>query len=602
MKHIQNTNGLAGNGALLRSLWNVVAQYKSRVLYSLLFLILAKMATVGVPLILKRIVDHLSRPESIQTLPVLLLCGYAILRFSSTLFNELRDLFFSRVTQHTVANFAQKTFDHLHELGPRFHARRRLGGLLPNIDRGTAGIAFLLGVGLFTLVPTLVEIGMVLAIMLSSYSAWFTAIIGATFFLYTGFTLAFTARRAIFQRRVNRLDTNAKNRLADSLINADAVKYFTNEMLESRRFERIMGRWTDAAVSNQKALFLLHVGQSAIIAAGVAGVMLLAGQGVASQQMTVGDLVLINAYVIQICLPLNALGFVYREVRDALINAEKLLELLREKPDIEEPPGLPDLRLQAAEVRFENVDFQYDPGRAILHDISFTIPTGTTLAVVGSSGSGKSTLARLLLRFYDVGGGRISIDGQDIRTVNTASLRHVIGVVPQDTILFNDTIAYNIAYGRPTASRNDVIAAAKAAQIDDFISSLPQRYDTPVGERGVMISGGEKQRIALARAILKTPPILIFDEATSALDLHSERAIQAELDRLAQNRTTLVIAHRLSTIVGAQQIIVLEQGRIVERGTHAVLLQVNGPYAHLWRLQERGDLLEKNDASHGSSN
>ncbi len=577
---------------IMRTLWRVVALYRGRVVYSLLFLILAKVATVGVPLMLKRIIDHLSRPETLHTLPVLMLSGYAILRFSSTLFNELRDLLFSRVTQHTVAEFAQRTFNHLHELGARFHARRRLGGLLPNIDRGTAGISFLLGVGLFTLVPTVIEIGMVLAIMLSSYSAWFTAIIGATFLLYTGFTLFFTARRAIFQRRVNRLDTNAKNRLADSLINVDAVKYFTNESLEARRFERIMGRWTEAAVSNQKALFILHVGQSAIIALGVASVMLLAGQGVVAQQMTVGDLVLINAYVIQICLPLNALGFVYREVRDALINAEKLLDLLREKPEIEEPPGLPDLRLQQAEVVFKNVSFQYEAGRPILHDVTLTIPAGTTLAVVGGSGSGKSTLARLLLRFYDVGAGSIAIDGQDIRTVNTASLRHMIGVVPQDTILFNDTIAYNIAYGRPSAGRAEVIEAARAAQIHDFISAQPQGYDTPVGERGVMISGGEKQRIALARAILKNPPILIFDEATSALDLQSERAIQVELDRLAQNRTTLVIAHRLSTIVGAEQIIVLEQGRIVERGTHARLLQQNGAYAQLWHLQERGNLLE----------
>lgn len=588
----KDTDSQSQGPNIMRSLWGVVSLYRGRVLYSLIFLIMAKVATVGVPLMLKRIVDHLSRPETIHTLPILMLSGYAILRFSSTLFTELRDLFFSRVTQHTVAEFAQKTFNHLHELGASFHARRQLGGLLPNIDRGTAGISFLLGVGLFTLVPTLIEIGMVLAIMLMNYSLWFTAIIAVTFLLYTGFTLSFTQRRAIFQRRVNRLDTTAKNRLADSLINADAVKYFTNESLEARRFERIMGRWAEAAVSNQKALFILHVGQSGIIAMGVASVMLLAGQGVVSQQMTVGDLVLINAYIIQICLPLNALGFVYREVRDALINAEKLLELLREKPDVEEPPGLPDLQLRRAEIAFEHVDFQYDPGRPILHDISFTIPAGTTLAVVGGSGSGKSTLARLLLRFYDVGAGGIQIDGQDIRTVNTASLRHMIGVVPQDTVLFNDTIAYNIAYGRPTAARSEVIAAAQAAQIHDFISSQPQGYDTPVGERGVKISGGEKQRIALARAILKNPPILIFDEATSALDLQSERAIQAELDRLARNRTTLVIAHRLSTIVGADQIIVMEQGHIVERGTHSSLLEKNGAYARLWRLQEQGHHLE----------
>jgi ATP-binding cassette subfamily B protein len=499
----------------------------------------------------------------VLTLPVALLAGYAILRFASTLFNELRDLAFSRVTQYTVATYAQNTFAHLHELGSRFHAQRRIGGLLPDIDRGTNGIAFLLGVGLFTLVPTLLEIVMVVSIMTSRYSYWYTGILGVTFIIYCGFTVIFTARRTIFQRRVNRLDSSAKSLLADSLINYDAVKYFANEKLEAERFRGVMTHWTEAAVENQKALFSLHVGQSAIIAMGVASVMLLAGQGVMTQQMSVGDLVLINAYVIQVCLPLNSLGFVYREARDALVNAEKLFQLLREKPEIEEPPGLPALQVTQGEVVFDNVSFSYEPGRPILHNVSFRIPAGGTVAVVGGSGSGKSTLARLLLRFYDVAGGQIRIDGQDIRSVNMRSLREAIGVVPQEALLFNDTIAYNIGYGRNGASQAEIEAAARAAHIHELIASLPQQYDTPVGERGVKMSGGEKQRIAIARAILKNPPLLIFDEATSALDSQSERAIQSELDQLSKNRTALVIAHRLSTVVGATEILVLERGRII---------------------------------------
>jgi ATP-binding cassette, subfamily B, bacterial len=576
-------------GNVLRDLWKVVSAFKGRIFLALICLIIAKVAVVSVPLVLKRIVDELSRPEHVMTLPVIFLVGYALLRFSSTLFNELRDLAFSRVTQHTVATYALNTFSHLHALSSRFHARRRIGGLLPDIDRGTNGIAFLLGVGLFTLVPTLLEIIMVVTIMTSRYSYWYTGILAVTFTIYCGFTVAFTARRTMFQRRVNRLDSNAKSLLADSLINYDTVKYFTNEKLEAQRFQRIMDHWAEAVVANQKALFSLHVGQSAIIAMGVASVMLLAGQGVMSSQMSVGDLVLVNAYVIQVCLPLNALGFVYREARDALVNAEKLFQLLREKPEVEDPPGLPSLQVSRGEVNFDNVSFSYEAGRTILHNVSFRIAPGTTVAVVGGSGSGKSTLARLLLRFYDVGGGHISVDGQDIRGVSTRSLREAIGVVPQETLLFNDTIAYNIGYGRSDATMEDIVAAAKAAHIHDLIESLPEKYDTPVGERGVMLSGGEKQRIALARAILKNPPLLIFDEATSALDSQSERAIQSELDQLSANRTALVIAHRLSTVVGATEILVFERGRIIERGTHAALLAKGGAYARLWEMQLNTD-------------
>ncbi len=578
-----------GRSRITRELWQLVSAFRWRIVLSVLFLILAKVAVVFVPMALKRIVDELSRPEQVLVLPAGLLAGYAVLRFCSTLFNELRDLAFSRVTQYTVATYALNTFSHLHELGARFHSSRRLGGLLPDIDRGTTGIAFLLSVGLFTIVPTLLEIGMVIAIMTARYSFWYTVILAVSFMVYTGFTLVFTAKRAIYQRRVNRLDSNAKSLLADSLINYDAVKYFTNEGIEAGRFQHIMNHWADAVVANQKALFILHVGQSAIIAMGVASVMLLAGQDVLSRNMTVGDLILINAYVIQICLPLNTLGFVYREARDAIVNAEKLFQLLREKPEIEEPPGLPDLRVTRGEVVFDQVTFAYEPARPILHGISFRIPAGGTVAVVGGSGSGKSTLARLLLRFYDVGGGCIRVDGQDIRSINTRSLREAIGVVPQETLLFNDTIAYNIAYGRTGATMDDIVAAAKAAYIHDLIESLPQKYETQVGERGVKLSGGEKQRIALARAILKNPPMLIFDEATSALDTQSERAIQRELDKLAKNRTTLVIAHRLSTVVDATEILVMHKGRIVERGTHDYLVQQDGAYARLWKLQQRAE-------------
>jgi ATP-binding cassette subfamily B protein len=580
-------------------LWRLLIGCRWRIAAALVFLVLAKMATVSVPLVLKRIVEQLSRPELLSLLPWYLLAGYAVLRFASTLLNELRDMLFSRVAHGTVALYAQKTFAHLHALGARFHGERRIGGLLPDIDRGTSAIAFLLGVGIFTLVPTLIEIGMVLAIMLGRYSGWFAAIIAATFAVYGGYTLLVAGRRSTHQRRVNKLDSHAKSRLADSLINYETIKYFSNEALEARHFAAIMGHWRDAVVANQRALFVLHVGQSAIIAVGVGAVMLLAGDAVRRGVMTVGDLVLINAYVLQVCLPLNALGFIYREARDAWVNVERLFALLRERPEVPELPGQPPLRPAGGEVCCEAVSFHYEAGRAILEGVSFRLAPGHTLAVVGSSGSGKSTLARLLLRFYDPTQGRILIDGQDIRLVSPASLRQAIGVVPQETVLFNDTIAYNIGYGRVGASREEVIAAARAAHLHDFIAALPEQYDTLVGERGVKLSGGERQRIAIARVVLKNPPILIFDEATSALDSASEHAIQMELNRLSKNRSIVIIAHRLSTVVGADEIIVLERGRIAERGTHAQLLRRRGLYARLWLLQQRVERQAEREVAHG---
>jgi ATP-binding cassette subfamily B protein len=548
-------------------LWGVTRHYRGRIAASVLLLIVAKVATVAVPLVLKRIIDAFSQPTLPAHLPLYLLAGYALLRFAATLFNEWRDLLFARVTLSTVSNYAQKTFAHLHALGPRFHARRQ--------------------VGLFTIVPTMVEIGLVLVVMLRRYHPGFSAIIVATFLVYAGFTLVFTARRVVYQRRVNKLDSRAKGQLADSLMNTDTVKYFGNEAFEARKFSSIMAGWLEAGVGNQRALFTLHVGQSFVIALGVAAIMVLAGQAVMAHRMSVGDLVLINAYALQVCLPLNALGFVYREARDARVNAERLFDLLRERPEMPDPPDAPVLHPGAGEVVFEHVSFHYDPERPVLFDVSFRIPPGTTLAVVGRSGSGKSTLARLLLRLYDPNAGRIMIDGQDIRHRSPSSVRHAIGVVPQDAALFNDTIGNNIAYARIDARREQVVAAARAALLHDLISALPEGYDSPVGERGVMFSGGERQRIGIARAILKDPPILIFDEATSALDSVSEHAITQELERLARNRSTLIIAHRLSTIVNADAIIVMENGRIVERGTHAELLEQEGAYAQLWLLQQR---------------
>ncbi|HEX6996838.1 MAG TPA: ATP-binding cassette domain-containing protein [Gammaproteobacteria bacterium] len=582
-------------GRVLLTLGAKVLRFRARVALAVGLLVLAKVAAVAVPLVLKTIVDVLSRPEALAALPVALLAGYALVRFSTTLFGELRDLIFARAAQSTVADYTEQVFRQLHALGARFHANRATGALTRDVERGTAAVGFLLRVALFTIVPTLVEIGIVLAIMVSSYAAGFAVIIAVTFVVYSVFTVIFTRRRAIRQRRVNELDSNAHRRLVDSVLNYDTVKFYTNEAFEARRFRTIMADWIEAAIGNQKALTLLHVGQSGIIAAGVAAVMLLAGRGVLDGHMTVGDLVLVNAYVIQVCLPLNSLGFVFREASDALVSAERLFALLRAKPEADPDARLPPLAVANAEVRFENVSFGYEPSRQILWDIDFRIGPGRTVAVVGGSGSGKSTLARLLLRFYEPWSGRIAIDGQDIRALAPDSVRAAIGVVPQDTSLFNETIAYNIGYGRVDATPDEVIAAAKAANLHEFISSLPEGYDTVVGERGLKLSGGEKQRIAIARAILKNPPILVLDEATSALDMRSERAIQAALERIARRRTTLIIAHRLSTVVNADEILVLEAGRIVERGTHQELLALDDLYAQMWSLQEQERALRRSE-------
>lgn len=590
---------------IVPALWAAAWRYRTRTLAAVLLLVLAKIASVCVPLVFKEVIDRFTLPDGLTTtmapgtsqilpaggqvivLPVLLLAGYAALRFSSSLFTELRDLCFARVTLVTVADFARSALAHLHRMGPSFPTQRPIGALIRDVDRGTAGIGFLLGALLFTLLPTLVEIVAVVVIMAAGYSLWFTAVIALTFVAYATHTAVMTRRRVAFQRRVNEMDSRASGLLMDSLVNQEAVRNNARESQEVARYQAARGEWIEHSVDNQKALSTLHVGQAAIIAFGVGAIMLLAGREVVHGRMTVGDLVLVNAYVLQICLPLNALGFLFREARDALTNAEKLRQMLAMVPEVADSPRAVALAITRGEVAFEHVDFSYEPGRQVLWDVSFRIEPGQTVAVVGGSGSGKSTLARLLLRVHDPQRGRVLIDGADVGGVTLASLRSAVGVVPQDSTLFNESIAYNIAYGRPGASIAEIVEAARAAQVDEFIASLPQQFDTLVGERGLKLSGGEKQRIAIARAFLKNAPIMILDEATSALDTRSERAIQGQLDRIASGRTTLVIAHRLSTIVDADRILVLDRGRIVEQGRHDELIAHGGLYAQLWDLQRQ---------------
>jgi ATP-binding cassette subfamily B protein len=576
----------------IRNLLPYLGEFKGRVALAVALLIAAKVANVGVPVLLKSVVDTLTGPSGsgqavVLVLPLALVLGYGALRIAATLFGEIRDAVFAKVTQRAIRRVALRVFRHLHGLSLKFHLERQTGGVSRDIERGTRGISFLLQFMVFNILPTLVEIGLVAGYLFWCYDWRFGAVTLATLAVYVTFTLLITEWRMVFRRTMNDMDSNANTRAIDSLLNFETVKTFGNEDWEARRYDESLTRWETAAVRNQTSLAALNAGQAFIIGAGVTGLMLLAADGVVTGGLSLGDLVLVNAFLLQLYLPLNFLGFVYREIKNALADMERMFDLLRQHPDVADAPDARPILVTGGRIEFDGVGFAYDPRRPVLHGVSFVIEPGQKVAVVGPSGSGKTTLSRLLFRFYDVGEGSIRIDGQDIRAVTQQSLRANVGVVPQDTVLFNDTIGYNIAYGAPGASHDRIEEAARAAHIDAFIASLPDGYQTRVGERGLKLSGGEKQRAAIARALLKDPRIMVFDEATSALDSATEAAIQQELARAAQNRSTLIIAHRLSTIVDADEILVLQAGRIVERGTHAGLLAAGGVFADMWDRQQR---------------
>jgi len=577
----------------LRKLLPYLWRYRVRVALALGFMVAAKAANVSVPLLLKELVDSLSiQPGSaaaMMVVPVGLLLAYAGLRFSTTLFTELRELIFAKATEGTARSISLQVFRHLHALSLRFHLERQTGGMTRDIERGTRAVHSLISYSLYSIVPTVIEVAMVLTLLAVKFDAMFVWITAAALVFYVGFTVAVTEWRTKFRRQMNELDAVAHTRAVDSLLNYETVKYFNNEDFEAKRYDQSLEQLRRVALKSQTTLSLLNAGQQLVIATALVAMLWRATQGVVDGRLTLGDLVMINAFMIQLYIPLNFLGVLYREIKQNLTDLDKMFTLLERHREVDDAPDAPALQVSAGVVRFESVGFGYDPAREILHDLSFEIPAGKVVAVVGPSGAGKSTLARLLYRFYDVGSGRITIDGQDIRQVTQSSLRQAIGIVPQDTVLFNDTVEYNIAYGRAGASRAEVEAAARAARIHGFIAAAPKGYDTMVGERGLKLSGGEKQRVAIARTLLKNPPILIFDEATSALDSANERAIQAELKSAAQGKTALVIAHRLSTVVDAHCIVVLEQGRLVESGTHADLLARAGRYAEMWRLQQSGE-------------
>ncbi|GAB6040501.1 ABCB family ABC transporter ATP-binding protein/permease [Endothiovibrio diazotrophicus] len=569
---------------LLPFLW----RFRWRVGLALASLLAAKGANVGVPLALKEIVDALDPSLSpVTVLPLTLLVAYGLLRMASSLFNELRDSIFARVRHGVTREISTRALGHLHTLSLRFHLDRRTGGVARDIERGSRSAASLLNYLVFSILPTFVEVGLITAILLANYDVRFTLITLGTVGLYVAFTFFVTEWRMKYRVTMNAEDSKASGHAVDGLLNYETVKYFNNEGLELERYGRSMRAWEEAAVKSQTSMSALNFGQGAIIAAGLTLVMLLAGREVVAGTMSLGDLVLVNTFLLQLFIPLGFLGVVYSQVKHALSDMEQLFKLLEREPEIRDREGAPVLAVGGGEVRFENVSFAYEPDRPILHDLSFTIAPGQKVAVVGASGAGKSTLSRLLFRFYEVNGGRITVNGRDLREVTQASLRAAIGIVPQDTVLFNDTLYYNIAYARPGASREEVERAARMAHLDRFIATLPAGYETVVGERGLKLSGGEKQRVAIARVILKAPKILVFDEATSSLDSRSEQAILDALREVAADHTTLVIAHRLSTIVDADQILVLEGGRIVERGSHDGLLERGGAYAHLWTLQQR---------------
>jgi ATP-binding cassette subfamily B protein len=591
----------------LKRLFPYLARYKWRVGAALLFVLAAKLANVGVPMLLKELIDAMdTKPGSAAALlvvPVGLLVAYGALRLSTTLFTELRELVFAKATQGAARSIALETFRHLHALSLRFHLERQTGGMTRDIERGVRGIESLISYSLYSIVPTLVEVVLVLTILGVKFDAWFAWITGGALAIYIVFTVSVTEWRTKFRREANEYDSAAHTKAVDSLLNYETVKYFNNEEFEAKRYDVSLDRLRRARLKSQTTLSLLNSGQQLVIAIGLVAMLWRATLGVVDGRMTLGDLVMVNAFMIQLYIPLNFLGVLYREIKQSLTDLDKMFTLMDREREIADRPGALPLPLAGEgggeggsvpahvdwTVRFDHVHFAYEPSRPILHDVSFEIPAGRTVAVVGPSGSGKSTLARLLYRFYDVQQGRITIAGRDVRDVTQASVRQAIGIVPQDTVLFNDTVEYNIAYGRPGASREQVEEAARAARIHDFIVSTPRGYQTMVGERGLKLSGGEKQRVAIARTLLKNPPILIFDEATSALDSANERAIQAELKSAARNKTALVIAHRLSTVVDAHEILVMEAGRIIERGSHAELLARGGRYADMWALQQSAE-------------
>ncbi len=597
----------------LKRLFPYLWEYKWRVIAALSFMVGAKMANVSVPLLLKELVDAMSlKPGDVQALlvvPAALLLGYGALRLSTSLFTELRELVFAKATAGATRRISLEVFQHLHALSLRFHLDRQTGGMTRDIERGTRGVQSLISYSLYSIIPTLIEVTFVLTLLAVKFDVWFAGITIIALVFYILFTVTVTEWRTQFRKEMNELDSTAHSRAIDSLLNYETVKYFNNEAFEATRYDENLERYRRASVKSQRTLSLLNTGQQLIIAVGLVAMLWRATQGVVDGRMTLGDLVMVNAFMIQLYIPLGFLGVIYREIKQSLTDLDKMFNLMEKEREIADDAGAQALVFHPisasigqvsagnatqldATVRFENVSFAYEPSRPILHHLSFEIPSGKTVAVVGSSGAGKSTLARLLYRFYDVSnpdeGGRITIGGQDIKHVTQASVRQAIGIVPQDTVLFNDTVEYNIAYGKPGASHAEVEAAARAARIHDFISATPLGYLTMVGERGLKLSGGEKQRVAIARTLLKNPPVVIFDEATSALDSANERAIQAELRTAAQNKTTLVIAHRLSTVVDAYEILVMDAGRIIERGKHAELLARHGRYAQMWALQQQG--------------